>query len=109
MPDPSTTPGAGRPTPPPQVESYDGEYLAVLASSAADAVEKARAEFGLEADGLEPVEVDLTPIGGVPGCDEFWTENVAVLAHGVFGDPDFDGELKILGAPVSYWRLRDGC
>jgi hypothetical protein len=91
------------PIPPPIVTDIDGEYVALLAGSAAEAVEIAKRECGYEPDQLHPVEVKLTPVGGTSDFDVFWSEDVALTRE------QYGSAVAVLGDPVDYWRVRDGC
>lgn len=100
-----------RPEPPTLIEGADGEYLAVLADDRLQAVEKVRAEYGYEADQVEPVRVKLTPLAGHPNGDVWWVESVTAAeleAADMEHDDGSEVELTVLGSPVDYWRLRDG-
>lgn len=104
------------PMPPDYIESDDGEYFAVRADSAEQAIERGCLWEGRPADdhGYEPVPVELFPVAGVPGCDVWWGEDLShareLASEAHLDEPEScSGEITVLGDPVPYWRLRDGC
>jgi hypothetical protein len=108
--------GSSIPTLPDYIESEDGEYFVVRAESAEQAVKRGCLWEGRPADdhGYDPVLVELIPVAGVPGCEVWWGEDLSLARElaedAAIDDPDsWSGEVTLLGSPVPYWRLRDGC